>query len=249
MFKGTTIVCVRKNDKVAMAGDGQVTLGNQIIKAGAKKVRRLHKGTVLAGFAGSTADAMTLLERFESRLEENSGDLMRSAVSLVKEWRTDRALRRLEALMIVADSGLTLMLSGAGDILEPENNVAAIGSGSGFAQAAALAFLESSDMPPSQIARRSIEIASEICIYTDNIEEMAAHAAYVQKTLVEYGFGKTENILNEWNYMDEAWAVRDNGTMRSASFVAGMFSAMQRSPVGLGAYYDAQPAMLPAPTK
>ena len=140
MFKGTTIVCVRRNDMVAMAGDGQVTLGNQIIKAGAKKVRRLHKGTVLAGFAGSTADALTLLERFESRLEENSGDLMRSAVSLVKEWRTDRALRRLEALMIVADSGLTLMLSGAGDILEPENNVAAIGSGSGYAQAAALDF-------------------------------------------------------------------------------------------------------------
>jgi len=174
MFKGTTIVCVRKNDKVAMAGDGQVTLGNQIIKAGARKVRRLHKGTVLAGFAGSTADAMTLLERFESRLEENSGDLMRSAVSLVKEWRTDRALRRLEALMIVADSGLTLMLSGAGDILEPENNVAAIGSGAGYAQAAALAFLESSGMPPSQIARRSIEIASEICIYTDNIVTVEA---------------------------------------------------------------------------
>jgi ATP-dependent HslUV protease subunit HslV len=174
MFKGTTIVCVRRNDRVAMAGDGQVTLGNQIIKAGARKVRRLHKGGVLAGFAGSTADAMTLLERFESRLEEHSGDLMRSAVSLVKEWRTDRALRRLEALMIVADARLTLMLSGAGDILEPENNVAAIGSGSGFAQAAALAYLECSDLPPSQIARKSIEIASEICIYTDSIVTVEA---------------------------------------------------------------------------
>ena len=169
MFKGTTIVCIRRENRVAMAGDGQVTLGNQIIKAGAKKVRRLHKGSVIAGFAGSTADAMTLLERFEKRLEENSGDLMRSAVSLVKEWRTDRALRRLEALMLVADEKLTLMLSGAGDVLEPENNVAAIGSGSGFAQAAGLALLESTDWAPSRIACRSIEIASQICIYTDSI--------------------------------------------------------------------------------
>ncbi len=174
MFRGTTIICVRKNDRVAMAGDGQVTLGSQIIKSGAKKVRRLYKGSVLAGFAGSTADAMTLLERFETRLEENSGDLMRSAVSLVKEWRTDRALRRLEALMIVADAKLTLMLSGAGDILEPENNVAAIGSGSGFAQAAALAFLECSGMPPRDIARRSIEIAADICIYTDKVVTVEA---------------------------------------------------------------------------
>jgi len=151
-----------------------VTLGNQIIKAGAKKVRRLHKGSVIAGFAGSTADAMTLLERFEKRLEENSGDLMRSAVSLVKEWRTDRALRRLEALMLVADEKLTLMLSGAGDVLEPENNVAAIGSGSGFAQAAGLALLESTDWVPSRIACRSIEIASQICIYTDSIVTVEA---------------------------------------------------------------------------
>ena len=174
MFKGTTIVCVRRGDGVAMAGDGQVTLGNQIIKAGARKVRRLYKGAVLAGFAGSTADAMTLLERFESRLEEHSGDLMRAAVSLVKEWRTDRALRRLEALMIVADAKLTLMLSGSGDVLEPENNVAAIGSGSGYAQAAALAFMESTDQLPSWIARRSIEIASQICVYTDNVVTVEA---------------------------------------------------------------------------
>ncbi|MDD2453766.1 MAG: ATP-dependent protease subunit HslV [Synergistaceae bacterium] len=174
MFKGTTIICIRRENRVAMAGDGQVTLGNQIIKAGAKKVRRLHKGSVIAGFAGSTADAMTLLERFEKRLEENSGDLMRSAVSLVKEWRTDRALRRLEALMLVADEKLTLMLSGAGDVLEPENNVAAIGSGSGFAQAAGLALLESTDWVPSRIACRSIEIASQICIYTDSIVTVEA---------------------------------------------------------------------------
>ncbi|PKL02473.1 MAG: HslU--HslV peptidase proteolytic subunit [Synergistetes bacterium HGW-Synergistetes-2] len=174
LFKGTTVICVRRGEQVAMAGDGQVTLGNQIIKAGARKVRRLYKGSVLAGFAGSTADAMTLLERFESRLEENSGDLMRSAVAMVKEWRTDRALRRLEAMMIVADAKLSLLLSGAGDILEPENNIAAIGSGSGFAQAAGMALLETSDWAPSKIAKRSIEIASEICIYTDSIVTVEA---------------------------------------------------------------------------
>ncbi|NLD97021.1 MAG: ATP-dependent protease subunit HslV [Synergistaceae bacterium] len=174
LFKGTTVICVRRGEQVAMAGDGQVTLGNQIIKAGARKVRRLYKGSVLAGFAGSTADAMTLLERFESRLEENSGDLMRSAVAMVKEWRTDRALRRLEAMMIVADAKLSLLLSGAGDILEPENNIASIGSGSGFAQAAGMALLETSDWAPSKIAKRSIEIASEICIYTDSIVTVEA---------------------------------------------------------------------------
>ena len=174
MFEGTTIVCVRRGDAVAMAGDGQVTFGTQIIKAGAKKVRRLYKGSVLAGFAGSTADAMTLLERFENRLEENSGDLTRSAVAMVKEWRTDRALRRLEAMLLVADARSTLLLSGAGDVLEPENNAASIGSGSGFALAAARALLEASDWAPSRIARRSIEIASEICIYTDNVISVEA---------------------------------------------------------------------------
>jgi len=157
-----------------MAGDGQVTFGAQIIKAGAKKVRRLYKGSVLAGFAGSTADAMTLLERFENRLEENSGDLTRSAVAMVKEWRTDRALRRLEAMLLVADARSTLLLSGAGDVLEPENNAASIGSGSGFALAAARALLEASDWVPSRIARRAIEIASEICIYTDNVISVEA---------------------------------------------------------------------------
>jgi len=174
MFEGTTIVCVRRGDAVAMAGDGQVTFGTQIIKAGAKKVRRLYKGSVLAGFAGSTADAMTLLERFENRLEENSGDLTRSAVAMVKEWRTDRALRRLEAMLLVADARSTLLLSGAGDVLEPENNTASIGSGSGFALAAARALLEASDWAPSRIARRAIEIASEICIYTDNVISVEA---------------------------------------------------------------------------
>jgi ATP-dependent HslUV protease subunit HslV len=154
---------------VAMAGDGQITFGSQIIKSGAKKVRRLYKDSILAGFAGSTADAIALLERFENRLEQYHGDLMRSAVELVKEWRLDRALRRLEAMMLVADIKNTLLLSGAGDVLEPEGSVASIGSGSGFALAAARAFCESSDWSASVIAKRSIEIASEICIYTDNV--------------------------------------------------------------------------------
>ena len=140
LFKGTTIVCVRSGERVAMAGDGQVTLGSQIVKSGARKVRRLFNGKILTGFAGSTADAMTLLERFENRLEQEKGDLMKAAVKLVREWRTDKALRRLEAMMLAADSRLTLLLSGAGDILEPEGNAASIGSGSGYALAAARAF-------------------------------------------------------------------------------------------------------------
>jgi ATP-dependent HslUV protease subunit HslV len=152
-----------------MAGDGQVTLGSQIIKSNARKVRRLYKGTVLAGFAGSTSDAMTLLERFENHLEQSKGDLMRGAVNLVKEWRLDRALRRLEAMMLVANLDMTLLLSGSGDIIEPEGDVASIGSGSGFALAAARAFREGTDWPPSRVAKRSIEIASEICIYTDSV--------------------------------------------------------------------------------
>jgi ATP-dependent HslUV protease subunit HslV len=169
MFKGTTIICVRRGDEVAMAGDGQVTLEHQIIKNGAKKVRRLAGGNVLAGFAGSTADAMTLLERFERYLEGHSGNLMRAAVDLVKEWRTDKALRRLEAMMLVADLRQTLLLSGAGDVLEPDSDVASIGSGSGFALAAAKAFIEVSDMGAGEIAKRSLQIASELCIYTNDI--------------------------------------------------------------------------------
>jgi len=167
-FKGTTIVSVRRNGRVAMAGDGQVTMGDQIVKEGARKVRRLYDGRVLAGFAGSTADAMTLLERFERRLEENKGNLTKSAVDLVKEWRLDRALRRLEALMLVADREETLLLSGSGDVIEPEGDVASIGSGSGFALAAARALLEASDWGAERIARKAIEIASQICIYTND---------------------------------------------------------------------------------
>jgi len=169
MFKGTTIICVRRGKEVAMAGDGQVTLETQVIKSGAKKVRRLSGGNVLAGFAGSTADAMTLLERFEKYLQSHSGNLMRAAVDLVKEWRTDKALRRLEALMLVADQNQTLLLSGAGDILEPDDDVASIGSGAGYALAAARAFLQVSDMSASEIAKRSLQIASEICIYTNDV--------------------------------------------------------------------------------
>ncbi|HHV52928.1 MAG TPA: ATP-dependent protease subunit HslV, partial [Synergistaceae bacterium] len=141
---------------------------DQIVKEGARKVRRLYDGRILAGFAGSTADAMTLLERFERRLEENKGNLTKSAVDLVKEWRLDRALRRLEALMLVADREETLLLSGSGDVIEPEGDVASIGSGSGFALAAARALLEASDWGAERIARRAIEIASQICIYTND---------------------------------------------------------------------------------
>ena len=169
LFTGTTIVCVRDGARVAMAGDGQVTLGSQIIKSGARKVRPLLGGKILTGFAGSTADAMTLLERFENCLEQEKGDLMKGAVKLVREWRMDKALRRLEAMMLAADRSMTLLLSGAGDILEPEGNAASIGSGSGYALAAARAFCEGADWPPERIAKRAIELASEICIYTDNV--------------------------------------------------------------------------------
>lgn len=174
-MEGTTIICVRRDGCVAMAGDGQVTLGSQIVKNTARKVRRIGTRTdksrsVLAGFAGSTADAMTLLERFEKQLEEHHGHLLRAASALMKDWRTDKYLRRLEAMMIVADKEEIFLLSGAGDILEPEHGVAAIGSGGGFAQAAAFALLDSTELDASEIARRSIEIASKICIYTnDNI--------------------------------------------------------------------------------
>lgn len=180
LMEGTTIVCVKRGSSVAMAGDGQVTLGNQVVKNSARKVRRIGTGVeknVLAGFAGSTADAMTLLERFEKQLDEHRGSLLRAASALMKEWRTDKYLRRLEAMMIVADRSDIFLLSGAGDILEPENGVTAIGSGGGFAQAAACALIEATDMTAGEIARRSIEIASKICIYTNDrviLEEIEA---------------------------------------------------------------------------
>jgi len=151
-----------------MAGDGQVTLGSQVVKSGARKVRKLLDGKILTGFAGSTADAMTLLEKFEDCLEQEKGDLMKGAVKLVKEWRTDKVLRKLEAMMLAADTETTLLLSGAGDVLEPEGSVAAIGSGGGYALAAGRALCEATKLSADAIAKRAIELASEICIYTNN---------------------------------------------------------------------------------
>ncbi len=175
MFKGTTILLVRRGDSLVMAGDGQVTLGNLVVKANARKVRPLYEGKILAGFAGSTADAFTLFERFEAKLAKHSGHLTRSAVELAKDWRMDRMLRRLEAMLIVADRGASLLISGTGDVLEPEHGIAAIGSGGAFAQAAALALLHNTDLPPRAIAEKAMEIAANLCIYTNNnilIEEL-----------------------------------------------------------------------------
>jgi ATP-dependent HslUV protease subunit HslV len=171
LMEGTTIVCVKRDGRTAIAGDGQVTLGSQVVKSTARKVRRIkgkERGDVVAGFAGSTADAMTLLERFEKQLDEHHGNLLRAASALMKDWRTDKYLRRLEAMMIVADMTDVFLLSGAGDILEPEGGVAAIGSGGGFAQAAALALLEETSLSADEIARKSVQIASRICIYTND---------------------------------------------------------------------------------
>jgi ATP-dependent HslUV protease subunit HslV len=166
VWHGTTIVTVRKNGIVAVGGDGQVSFGQTIIKANAKKVRRLAKGDVIGGFAGATADAFTLFERLEGKLDQYPGQLMRAAVELAKDWRTDRYLRRLEAMMIVADTQVSLVLTGNGDVLEPENGVIGIGSGGNFALAAARA-LAGTDMDAEAIVRRSLEIAAEICVYTN----------------------------------------------------------------------------------
>ena len=166
-WHGTTILCVRRGDSVTMGGDGQVTLGNVVVKATARKVRRLYKEQVLAGFAGSTADAFTLFERFEAKLEKHQGHLTRSAVELAKDWRTDRMLRRLEAMLTVADRETTLILSGAGDVLEPEFGIAAIGSGGAYAQAAARALLEHSELASRAIVSEALGIAADICIYTN----------------------------------------------------------------------------------
>lgn len=165
---GTTIITVRKNNEVVIAGDGQVTLGNQVIKSTARKVRRLCSGSVISGFAGSTADAFALFERLEGKLEKHNKMLQKACVELAKEWRTDKALRRLEAMMIVADKNFTYILTGTGDVLEPEDNYAAIGSGSGFALSAAMALYNNSGFSAEEIARESLEIAAKICIYTNN---------------------------------------------------------------------------------
>lgn len=164
----TTICCVRGNKDVAIAGDGQVSLGETILKHGARKVRTLREGKILAGFAGSTADAMNLFERFEAKLDEHGGSLTRAAVALAKDWRTDRYLRRLEAMMIVADDERTLLISGNGDVLEPDEGVAAIGSGGAYAHAAATALLRHSKLSVKQIAEEAMKIAASICVYTNN---------------------------------------------------------------------------------
>jgi len=166
-FHGTTIVSVRRGNSVALGGDGQVTLGNIIIKAGARKVRRLYQDKILAGFAGGTADAFTLFERFEAKLDKHQGNLMRSAVELAKDWRTDRMLRRLEAMLAVADRQSSLVITGNGDVLEPEYGLIAIGSGGAYAQAAARALIENTDMDAENIVRKSLAIAGDLCIYTN----------------------------------------------------------------------------------
>lgn len=174
-YRGTTILSVRRGNSVVVGGDGQVSIGQTIMKGNARKVRRLYKDSVLAGFAGATADAFTLFERFEQQLDKYSGNLTRAAVELAKDWRTDRALRRLEALLVVADSNVSLMISGNGDVIEPESGIAAIGSGGPFAQSAAQALIENTQMPARAIAEAAMKIAGKMCIYTNEsfvVEEL-----------------------------------------------------------------------------
>ncbi|WOJ92629.1 ATP-dependent protease subunit HslV [Congregibacter variabilis] len=166
-FRGTTILCVRRGNSVVVGGDGQVSMGNTIMKGNARKVRRLYKDQVLAGFAGGTADAFTLFELFEAQLEKHNGQLVRAAVELAKAWRTERSLRQLEALLAVADKETSLVISGNGDVIEPENNLIAIGSGGSFAQAAAMALLDNTELSAREIVEKSLGIAADICIYTN----------------------------------------------------------------------------------
>src|SRR6187551_369275 len=163
----TTILSARRGNQVALGGDGQVTLGAVVAKASARKVRRLYHEKILAGFAGGTADAFTLFERFEGKLEKHQGNLLRSAVELAKDWRTDRILRRLEAMLAIADREASLVITGTGDVLEPERGLLAIGSGGGYAQAAAMALLDNSDLEPAEIVKKSLSIAGDLCIYTN----------------------------------------------------------------------------------
>ena len=166
-YHGTTILSVRRGRRVALGGDGQVTLGNIVIKASARKVRTIYNGKILTGFAGGTADAFTLFERFEAKLEKHQGNLLRSAVELAKDWRTDRMLRRLEAMLAVADAEHSLVITGNGDVLEPEQGIVAIGSGGAYAQSAARALLENTELDPEQIVAKSLAIAGDLCIYTN----------------------------------------------------------------------------------
>lgn len=175
VMHGTTILSVRRGTRVALGGDGQVTLGNIVLKASARKVRRLFHDRILAGFAGGTADAFTLFERFEGKLEKHQGHLLRSAVELAKDWRTDRILRRLEAMLAVADKENSLIITGNGDVVEPELGIVAIGSGGAFAQSAARALIENTDLSPAEVVKKSLTIAGDICIYTNQshvIEEL-----------------------------------------------------------------------------
>ncbi|HOC28298.1 MAG TPA: ATP-dependent protease subunit HslV [Treponemataceae bacterium] len=175
IIRSTTVIAVRRNGKVAMAGDGQVTMGETVMKPNARKVRKIYDGRILTGFAGATADAFTLLEKFELRVKEFAGDLVRAAVELAKDWRTDKALRNLQALLLVADKEKTLLISGTGDVIEPEGDAIAIGSGGNYAYSAALAYLDATDLDAREIARKSLEIAGKICIYTNDhvqIEEL-----------------------------------------------------------------------------
>lgn len=174
-FRGTTILSVRRGNQVVIGGDGQVTLGNTVMKGNARKVRRLYKDKVIAGFAGGTADAFTLFERFESKLEMHQGHLVRAAVELAKDWRTDRILRRLEAVLAVADAKASLIITGNGDVIEPEESLIAIGSGGPFAQAAAKALMDNTQLSAKEIVEKALKIAGDICIYTNNnltIEEL-----------------------------------------------------------------------------
>jgi ATP-dependent HslUV protease subunit HslV len=174
-YRGTTILSVRRNGKVVIGGDGQVSMGNTVMKGNARKVRRLYKNQVLAGFAGGTADAFTLFERFEAKLEAHNGQLVRAAVELAKEWRTDRALRKLEALLAVADAEASLIITGNGDVIQPEQDIIAIGSGGPFAQSAARALFENTEMDAKSIVEKGLGIAGDICVYTNHnhvIEEL-----------------------------------------------------------------------------
>ncbi len=174
-IRATTVIAVRRGNTVAMAGDGQVTMGNTVMKTNARKIRRIYDGKVLVGFAGATADAFTLFERFEGKAKEYGGDITRAAVELAKDWRTDRILRRLEALLLVADRRATFLISGTGDVIEPDEGVIAIGSGGSYAYAAAKAYLDASELSAREIAERSLRIAAEICIYTNGeiiVEEL-----------------------------------------------------------------------------
>jgi ATP-dependent HslUV protease subunit HslV len=175
-FHSTTVIAVRRGDKVAMAGDGQVTMGTTVMKSNARKIRKIYDGKILVGFAGATADAFTLFERFEGKVKEYGGDITRGAVELAKDWRTDRILRRLEALLLVADKRATFLISGTGDVIEPDEGVIAIGSGGSYAYAAARAYLDASELSARDIAERSLRIAAGICIYTNTeilVEELA----------------------------------------------------------------------------